>query len=441
VRPTIDGEATALGRAGEAWVETERGGFWVSGVVPGDRVRIEPEPEGRSATAPNRRRGARDAIRSKSTPPRARLVEVLEASPDRVEPTCAVAGACGGCPLMVASQALEAEAKRARVAAALEGVPRAPGLEVAWRSPGPALGYRRRVRMAFRAAAPGEGARLGYRHRRGHAILDVEACPVLEPPLEAALAQVRAALLPALRGGGELRLGLVAARPVQVVIAVDAEAMQPPEAYAAAEALAARPEVAGVALQPAGLPPAVFGDPREAAIGLDGEAMRASVAGFAQANDAVNRALVEEAVALAEAEGASVLELYAGAGNLTVPLAARASRLVAVEIAQEALDAARANLEARGLRAHLVHAKAEDAPPGRFDVVALDPPRAGAAEAIPRVVEARPKRIVYVSCDPGTLGRDLRALGAAGYVADSAAAFDMFPRTAHVEALVRLVRA
>jgi 23S rRNA (uracil1939-C5)-methyltransferase len=226
----------------------------------------------------------------------------------------------------------------------------------------------------------------------------------------------------------------------QVALSIHAESMQPPEAYAAAAALAERPEIAGISPHAGeGTAPARFGDPREGAAGLDGEPMRASVAGFAQANDVVNRALVAEAVALAEADGATVLELYAGAGNLTVPLARRASKLVAVEVVKDALDASRETLEARGLSATLVHAKAEDAPRGRFDVVLLDPPRIGAAEAIPRVVEARPKRVVYVSCDPGTLARDLRALGEAGYVVDFAAGFDMFPRTVHVEALVRLV--
>jgi 23S rRNA (uracil1939-C5)-methyltransferase len=416
---TVEGKVTGYARSGEAWVETERGRFCVAGAVPGDRVRVAPLP--------------REKV------PRARLVEVLEPSAERVEKACAIADACGGCPFMSASPALEARTKQARVEAALRDVPAAPGLEVVFRAPGPPLGYRRRVRMAFLG---GEGARLGYRTRRSHAVLDVERCPVLEAPLEAALAVVRAVLLPALRGKGELRLALVAGDPAEVAVSIHAGGMQPPEAYAAAERLAGRAGFAGVALHAGeGLAPAVFGDPREVARGLDGSPMRASVAGFAQSNDAVNRALVEEAVRLAEPEGASVLELYAGAGNLTAPLAARASRVVAVELAKDALDAARANLDARGLTATLVCAKAEDAPRGRFDVVVLDPPRAGAAPALGRIVDARPKRIVYVSCDPTTLGSDLRALGAAGYVADFAAAFDMFPRTGHVEALVRLVRA
>ncbi len=412
----LEGTATRFGTQGDAWVETDHGTFAVAGAVPGDRVRIAPEGSGR--------------------PPRARLLAVLEPSHERVPTECPVADRCGGCPMMGVSNRLERAAKTARVAAALHDVPTvAEATEVEWHDAPATLGYRRRVRLAF---AAGGAARLGYRERRSHRLLDVPGCPVLERALEEALPSLRARLLPSLRGEGEIRLALgEGGRPVA---SVHVATPQTPEAYAAANEMVGPDGLAGLALFAGeATAPAIFGDPREWTTAEDGLPMRAGLAGFSQANDAVNRALVREAVELVAPEGASVLELYAGAGNVTIPLARRAARVVAVEVAEEAVAAARENLGARGLAAKLVCAKAEDAPRGRFDVVVLDPPRAGASEAITRIVEARPARIVYVSCEPSTLGRDLRALAAAGYRVDRAHAFDMFPRTSHVEAVVRLV--
>ncbi|MBC7171840.1 MAG: class I SAM-dependent RNA methyltransferase, partial [Polyangiaceae bacterium] len=389
----------------------------VPGAVPGDRLRISPEPG--------------------SKPPRARLLALLEPSLDRVEAACPLAERCGGCPMMVASPELERATKVAKIEAALHDVPVVPRLAVEWHAAPTMLSYRRRVRLAF---AAGRAQALGYRERRSHQLLDVATCPVLVAPLEAALASLRESLLPTLRGEGEIRLA-IGDRGLPVAT-IEARLAQDAEGYRAAQALVDSGLFSGVALSAGGAPtPAIIGDPREVVVAEDGLPMRAGLAGFSQANDAVNAALVAQAVALAEPDGAAVLELYAGAGNLTAPLARRAERVVSIEIAQEAVAASRENLHARQVTAKLVCGKAEDAPSGRFDVVVLDPPRAGAGEAIARILGARPSRIVYVSCDPSTLGRDLRALTTRGYRVDRACAFDMFPRTAHVEALVRLVLA
>ncbi len=413
--PEVEGVATRFARGGDAWVETPSGRVVVAGAVPGDRVRVAPVGTGGE--------------------PRARLLEVVAPSPDRVAPECPVAERCGGCPFMIATPALERAFKVARVEATVRDARASEDVAVAWHAAPEARGYRRRVRLSF---AGGATPRLGYRERRSHRLLDVPGCPVLEAPLEEALATLRSSVLPALAGEGEIRLALGDAR--RPVASVHTERAQPPSAYAALDAVVASGALAGAALHAGeGAAPAVFGDPSEVTTGDDGLPMRSAVAGFTQANDAVNRALVREAIALAEPEGASVLELFAGAGNLTVPLARRAGRVVAVEIAEAAVASARANLAARGLDAKLVCAPAEQAPRGRFDVVVLDPPRAGAGDAVARVIEARPSRIVYVSCEPSTLGKDVRALAAAGYRVDRAHAFDMFPRTAHVESLVRLV--
>jgi 23S rRNA (uracil1939-C5)-methyltransferase len=183
----------------------------------------------------------------------------------------------------------------------------------------------------------------------------------------------------------------------------------------------------------------VIGDPREVTEGADGEPLVGPAFGFSQANAVVNRALAERVLALAEPEGQRVLELYAGHGNLSVCLAPRARSFVAVEQSEAAASACRDNLARRELNGRVIAADAASgARHGEADVVVLDPPRKGAREALGAIVAARPKRIVYVSCDLATLKRDLGELRSAGFAVREAFAFDMFPQTAHLETVVLL---
>jgi tRNA/tmRNA/rRNA uracil-C5-methylase (TrmA/RlmC/RlmD family) len=134
------------------------------------------------------------------------------------------------------------------------------------------------------------------------------------------------------------------------------------------------------------------------------------------------------------------VELYAGAGNLSVLLARAVHPLVVVEADREACEAARANLAARSLDARVVEGDAaEYVWAGATGLVVLDPPRTGALKVAERLVQSRVSHVVYVSCDPQTLGRDLAHLAEA-YEPRSIATFEMFPQTSHVEAVVLLER-
>jgi 23S rRNA (uracil1939-C5)-methyltransferase len=225
----------------------------------------------------------------------------------------------------------------------------------------------------------------------------------------------------------------------RAVIGIETERAQGRDAYRAVEELVERGAIAGAVLRVEGAP-ARFGDPRESWPDPDGVPMLAPLGSFAQANAAVNLALVEHVRKEANAKDARVLELFAGAGNLTVALAKDAREVVAVERDREAVAAARANLEARGLRARLVVEDAAKPPAGRYDVIVLDPPRVGAGDAIGPLLAAAPARIIYVSCHVGSLGRDVGELVRAGYQAQRVTAFEMFPGTGHVESVVTLVR-
>jgi len=158
----------------------------------------------------------------------------------------------------------------------------------------------------------------------------------------------------------------------------------------------------------------------------------------------VNRHLIEEMVgtALGDAAGALALDLFAGAGLFSVPLARRFTRVVAVESNPAALRDLEAN--AAGLPLQAVSREVEEflkdfaeTP----DFALLDPPRAGVAtEALKRLVAIQPARITYVSCDPATLGRDLAELTASAYAIAEVHLFDVFPQTYHIETIVRLHR-
>ncbi|MCB9615465.1 MAG: class I SAM-dependent RNA methyltransferase [Sandaracinus sp.] len=383
---------------GDGVLQDGRDLVYVAGAFVGDRVRVE-------------RRGAN-----------ATLLEVLSAGPERREPSCDAVGTCGGCPWM----AWDYPHQRAHKKALVE---RCVGREVELVGSDD-LGYRRRAFLSFRQGS------LGFLRDRSDRVVDRKACVVLAAPLQHALTALRKRLLPKLKGRGEIGLARSLDRAVATIRTVEA---QPPEAYEACRALL-DDGFAGLALTWEGAAPAVFGDPVERTLGADGEVLVGTLGGFSQAHDVRNDELVRRVVDWAKPEGAHVLELHAGHGNLGVMLARGSSSYVGVEIDPEAVRSLASNLQARGLSGKAVVADAAAYPKGSYDVVVLDPPRRGAAEVIPRLVQERPERIVYVSCAPTALQRDLAPLLEAGYAVDEACAFDLFPQTPHVETVVRLHR-
>jgi 23S rRNA (uracil1939-C5)-methyltransferase len=190
--------------------------------------------------------------------------------------------------------------------------------------------------------------------------------------------------------------------------------------------------------------PMTIGDPTPYTLGADGAPIALAPGGFAQATESPELASVVLSLAtraLANKESPRILELFAGAGNFTVALAplARAGNVVAIESNADACDAARKNLAARGIdskRAKVTCADAASFPDNpRPDLVVLDPPREGAKAVCEKLLLAKPKHVLYVSCDPQTLGRDARILEPAYAIADLHTV-DCFPNTSHVETVV-----
>lgn len=323
---------------------------------------------------------------------------------------------------MRAHEAAQREAKLAAVARATGCTP--DGLIASPRS----LGYRARVRMKV-----GPDGRLGYHQPRSHTLVRVPECVIARPEINAALAALPP--MPTALEGVELRSD--GARVLWVG--------QPPRR--GSPELAAQVEALGLDGVP-GLSGAVlggrvlFGEARTS-LRVAGVDHQVSASVFSQVNLEVNALLVEavraEVLALAPS---GVLDLYAGYGNLSLPLAKEGLALTLIEADSAAIADARRTAGRAGLKidARVADAGAFRAGDAFFDVAILDPPRAGAPGLVEQLLVTRPKGLVYVACNPVALARDLRPALRAGYTLSRLTVLDMFPQTPHTETLAVLRR-
>ncbi|MGD9764243.1 MAG: 23S rRNA (uracil(1939)-C(5))-methyltransferase RlmD [Candidatus Binatia bacterium] len=365
------------------------------------------------------------------------VVSVLQPSPARRVPPCEYLPHCGGCPWQHLDPGAQRAAKRQIVA---EQLRRLGGLEVAVE---PVLaaprefGYRRRVKLRVANGA------IGYHAAASHAIVPVGHCLLAEPPVDAAMAA-----LPDLLAGARSairRLEIVnggSGGGVVVVGEVEGPFEAADEAHATAwlEGFAA---VSGLVLRGRKWE-RTWGDPLVALSTSDASPLKVHAAGFTQVNSAANQLLVDTVLRLADPHpGQRILDLYAGAGNLSLPLRRAGAEVTAVERDARATRDARRNAEAepgpplQAIAQRAERAVAQLAAAGeRFDVVILDPPRSGAQACIEALRALGVPRLIYVSCDPATLARDLRAL-VPPYAVDVVQPIDMFPQTYHVEIVLR----
>jgi 23S rRNA (uracil1939-C5)-methyltransferase len=384
------------------------------------------------------------------------LAALEEAGADRVAPPCRHFGVrtgpdteCGGCEWLHVAYPRQLETKARTLHEALRRIGRlAPGTYGARPivpSPAP-LRYRARAKFHLDRAS----ARLVFFRRRSHEPVRLAECHLLLPGLDALRAAVGPALVEARLAAREVALEWSehAQRGAAWLLLPE---VTPAARARAADLLAAVPALAGAVLQAEGGPPAVVGDPVLLHARVPGRPeaglQRSRPDVFQQANRGANALLVETALGLLAPDGLEVLELHCGAGNFTGPLAARARSVSAVEVQGPALDLARADLGGGSVRFFAGDALKlalafgrEAGGPGRFGAALLDPPREGARGIGAALRDLAVPRIVYVSCDPATLARDLRACVEAGYRVETVVPVDMFPQTHHVEGVALLVR-
>jgi len=381
-------------------------------------------------------------------------------SADRVAPACPGFGRCGGCVWQHLAYPAQLEAKRARVAAALAALPELPAIAPVRPSPAE-LGYRNKGKYVAGTTGSGELV-LGAYAPRSHHVVDTLGCRVVAPIIDEVASWVRGAAMRAslvaydeTKRTGELRYAILreAGGDVMVVLVV-ASATPRAKLERVANALAKHPAVRGIV--------AITNDRRDGAIVPSGSTARVllghgylveqlagvpvevGAAEFVQVNRAQATAMYARVAELA-APASTAIDLFAGLGGIGLHLARAGTRVIAVEIDRDAVaqlrraaDAAKLPLTALAGDASNLVADIRAQLDAHPDVVVVNPPRKGLAGALPLVLELAAPTVIYVSCGPESLGKDLAELARAGYRADAIEPFDLMPGTAQVETVVRL---
>lgn len=360
-------ESLAFG--GEALGRDEGKVVFVAGAVPGDRVRVR-------------------IVSDHGKYERAELLEVTEASRERVTPECPVFGVCGGCQWQHVAYDAQVKWKQKILTETLERVGRLAKPNVLPMIPAPdRWGYRSRIQIKV----DDEGS-VGFHAPKSHQIVSFDDCKIADPRLNAKMA--------ALKVSEELQPG-----PWELSVNGNSD----------------------VHVTPA----------------LHGETI------FSQVNRAQNESLIRTVMdfSFGKAEAAfnrkkTVIELYAGSGNLSFPLAEHAGVVHCVEENAQSVARGEAEAAARGIaNVHWISGNAEWGLKKLYrrkvhaDLLVLDPPRRGAKEIMDLICVMKPRKIVYVSCDPVTLSRDLNLLTKRHYKLEKVQPIDMFPQTYHIESV------
>ena len=390
-------------------------------------------------------------------------LEALEPAVGRVTPRCLHFGVCGGCQYQHADYEVQLGIKQQILAELLDET-ELGALPAITLVAGPPWGYRNRIRMRIHAR-PGEAVEFGYSLAASNTFLPVTMCPIAAPVLWRGIEALGgvARTEPKLRGwfaeALEVELftdGEEKAVQVQLFLGSAGGEVQQPAAFEAfARALKANlPELTGMG---AGLAPELS---RRTRRGWAGARWGADGLGYVVhdreywvrrgAFFQVNRFLVDDLVRVVLSEagrsGALAWDLFAGVGLFSLPLAERFGQVVAVEggaeSAADLLAAARGIPALEAVRMPVLEfLRRQMTQRDRPELVVLDPPRAGlGAESSALLGRLAPPRIVYVSCDPVTLARDLKVLVSTGYEVCSVHLIDLFPQTFHMETVVRLER-
>lgn len=437
-------EVTALAAGGDGLARREDGYvIFVPDGVPGDRleVRLTHVKKGHAF---------------------GKLLRVLEPSADRVRPPCIVADRCGSCQWQAVDYQRQLAAKADQVRDALErlgGFVSPPVQPVLAQTTGHRFGYRNKSTFPIGRNPKGELA-VGYYRKDSHRIVNLHGCPVQDPRLDPLLVAARETIRcmdwqpydEATHTGMIRHLGLrIGERTGERLLTfVVREDRLPGIEEAARRLMDALPTLVGVCLN---VNPrrgnTIFGEHTRCVAGrsyleevFDGFTFRIEPTTFFQICTAQAEVMARLVVDLADPRADETLvDAYCGIGTLTLPLARRAGQVIGIENHPRSIEQARFNAGANGLsncRFELgtVESRLADFP---ADLVTLDPPRRGCdPRALAAILAHRPRRVVYVSCNPATLARDLSILSTGGYELNVVQPVDLFAQTHHVESVARL---
>ena len=376
----------------------------------------------------------------------AEALEILEPSDHRVQPRCPHFGVCGGCSLQHLDPAEQIRYKQQTLADAFVHIGKVEPEE--WLPPlvgASPWGYRRKARLGVKNVPKKGRVLVGFRERSSGFLADMDSCEVLHPRIGGALNDLSVLI-------GRLS---IADRVPQIEVAMDDERcvlvfrILDPLTEEDKDKLRqfARERDFVIYTQDGG-PDSVA--PLDKAADLHyvlpefNLVLHFQPTDFTQVNSDINRRMLHQALELLQPENTdTVLDLFCGIGNFTLPLATRVGRVVGVEGATELVARARENARRNGLDNVDFHVAnlyesltAEPWMKQHFNKALLDPPRSGASEILEHLPRMGVERMVYVSCYPGTLGRDAGDLvHKLGYRLVAAGVMDMFPHTAHVESI------
>jgi 23S rRNA (uracil1939-C5)-methyltransferase len=419
---SLDGEGRGVARKPEGKV------VFVEDALPGERV-------------------AARVVKQRAKFDVAAATRTLNASASRRPARCAHFGICGGCATQHVEMRTQMAAKQRWLEENLARIGKTRPETILPIIYGEEWGYRRRARLSVRRVARKGGVLVGFHERRSSYIADMHQCPVMPEHISALINPLRA-LVDALS---------VRQRLPQIEVAVGDNAsalvfrhLEPLQA-ADERLLCEFGERHGVHLwlQPGAPETAHPFHPRDSELYYTlpefGVRIGFRPTDFTQVNHGVNRVLVSRAVRLLDPQpGERVADLFCGLGNFSLPLARRGAQVIGFEGNAELVERARTNAAANQLMAQFeVLDLFKQAPNayGPFEQILLDPPREGAVEIAKALPANWPQRIVYVSCDPATLARDVGVMvHTKGFRLAAAGVVNMFPHTAHVESIALFER-
>lgn len=393
-----------------------------------------------------------------------KLIAVDTASRDRREPRCPAFMRCGGCNLLHMDYAAQLEYKRGVVANALMRIGKVESPHVR-RTIGMEHPYHYRNKAAFPFAMVDGRMCFGFFAPRSHRLVPIDGCLIENKALYNVAEAVHCwaeendiAPYDEQTGGGTLRHVVGRITTAGDIMAVIVTKGRPKKPNALIDMLTERCEgLKSIILnRNDGDTNVIFGDKYETLWGDDtlteelwGFRFEISAASFLQVNPIQTEKLYAQVEAfLPEQNGFEAMDVYCGAGTISMVIAKRACRVTGIENVPSAVEDARRNAAMNGVaNADFICADAAAALPNLIangakpDVIVLDPPRKGCERAVlDAIIASAAPRIIYVSCDPATLARDVSILTASGYTLQTAQPVDMFPQTAHVETIVLLQR-
>lgn len=388
----------------------------VPNAVPGDRLEVSIASRRRDFSIAN-------------------IDRIIAPGPDRRVPPCPFLPRCGGCDWQQLKYAAQLRAKAELIATGLRRANIEIGAENLIEAAPEEFGYRSRIRLKV-----GRDGKLGFYRLGSNELVEIDRCIVAKDGLRLPH-NFAVALWRKLH-----EIEVVASGPREVIAATTRKPPSPSELERARELMEADATVQGIIFR-CGRERHVFGDPSITINVEHGLDLTVDADLFSQVNHAQNNRLVATVMEMASVDrGMRMLDIFCGAGNLSLPAARRGAIVNGIDADDLAIAAATRNAHRLGFPdARFIAGKAIEAldfllrAKYRPAVVILDPPRTGAIELMEALIKMRPRSIIYVSCDVSTLARDLRVLTDAGYLAHRIAAFDFFPNTHHAEIAAHLL--